>query len=67
MAEYRLKRGKPTYAKVSVSVKVKVKGKKPLTYRQDAMVKTSEREMKELVRQLSQAKKGFPEETVVLE
>jgi len=43
------------YAKVSVFVKVKVKGKKPLTYKQDAIVKVSKREIKELARQLGQA------------
>lgn len=50
-----MKGRKPTYAKVSVSVRIKTKGKKPLVFRQDAVVETSSKELERLMKKAAQA------------
>lgn len=50
---------KPTYAKVTVSVRVKTRGKKPLVFRGDTIVETTPRELERLMKQAEQTAKGL--------
>ena len=52
-----MRQGKRTYAKVTVSVRVKAKGKKPLVFRRDTVVETSAVELERLMKQAE--KKGL--------